>query len=161
MNISFQLSWTNFSLSLTHTTVLYQILENRSSNHKAYNHIVTTTVTFVMKYIIVSKDPTQNNTGLFTWKSILEYDKATFKIECFVLAEEKIFAWKIISNLQLLQFLRSKMTGILLTFTSTLVLSNMSLENCGWLINEGGTRKKESFFEIFKYRCYISQYLSQ
>lgn len=58
------------SLTHKHKPVLYQISENRSSNHKACNHIITTTVTFVMKYILISKDPTQNNTRLFTWKSI-------------------------------------------------------------------------------------------
>lgn len=51
----------------------------------------------------------------------------------------------------------TEMTDILLTFTAIPRVSNISLENCGWLINEGGTRKKKSFFGISKYRCYTSQ----
>lgn len=58
----------------------------------------------------------------------------------------------------------TEMTDILLTFTAIPRLSNISLENCGWLINEGGTRKKNHFLEfpnigvilpkkIFKHDC--------
>lgn len=87
--------------------VPYQISENKSTNHKAYNYMVTTTTTFVMKYMIVSKDPTQNNTVLFTWKPVKDYGEATLEIEYFVLDGEKVIAYKIISIFQWLIFLRS------------------------------------------------------
>lgn len=94
--------------------------------------MVTTTTTSVMKYMIVSKDPTQNNTVLFTWKTVKDYGKATLEIEYFVLDGEKVIAYKILSVFNDLYFCEvTEMTDILLTFTATPRFSNTSLENRG------------------------------
>lgn len=131
MNIYFYLSRRNFSRKKK-KPVPYQISENKSTNHKAYNYMVTTTTTSVMKYMIVSKDPTQNNTVLFTWKTVKDYGKATLEIEYFVLDGEKVIAYKILSVFNDLYFCEvTEMTDILLTFTATPRFSNTSLENRG------------------------------
>lgn len=89
MIIYFQLSWRNFSEKKQF--VAYQISENKSINQTACNYIATTTYTFVMKCITVSYDPTPNNAELFTWKTVQEYDRATLKIDYFVLGKEDYY----------------------------------------------------------------------
>lgn len=143
----------------THThPVPYQVSENKGTNHEAYNHTITTTVTFVMKYMIVSKDPTQNKTGFSQEKPFKNMIRLHWKLNILSFMEKRLFLAKSSQIFNDLNFCKvTELTDILLTFTATPRVSNISLGNWGWLISEGGTRKKDSFFGILKYRCYASQ----